>query len=325
MKQIVPMKFLLLLLLAMFLFSLTQGALGPELFVQALLGDPWAWPIFIEIRFPRPCAAILLGAGLGMAGAAMQGFTRNPLADHSLLGVSSTAALCCVIGFYWVGWSSGWLLFLTALFGSILAIGVIYSLVRYQQLNSTVLILSGVALNALAAALISLFLNLAPSPFAAFEVMRWLLGSVANVKLEDMVWFFPSTLVGLWLISYQGKHLDRLSLGIDEAQSLGTSFVKVGFFLIIGSSLIVASSVAVAGVVGFVGIIVPHLLRLYLGALPSKLLWPSAVGGALLTLFADQLVLHLSGGIPLQLGVVTGLLGAPIFLHVALRGAKQWQ
>ncbi len=191
-------------------------------------------------------------------------------------------------------------------------------------LDSTKLILMGLALNSLASAMIALTLNLAPNPFAGFEALRWLMGSLDQVGLMDLPILAMCTMMGLFLLRMTGKNLDLLTLGHDEAVSLGLKGTIFTLLIILGSGLIIASGVASAGVIGFVGIIAPHIARAFWGALPSALLWPSALLGAVITLLADQLVMALDQQIPLQLGVVTGLIGAPFFIYLISKGHRSW-
>lgn len=321
-----PMKLITLtfLLLAGFMLGLGQGAMGPGLIEDAFAGNEHAQMILVEYRLPRLLAALFIGAGLGMSGACLQGVTRNPLADHSLLGMSGFAALFCVVSFYLFSQQNSLMLFLVSFAGAGFAMMLVYVAVGKGAVDSTKLILMGLALNAMASALIALTLNLAPNPFAGFEALRWLLGSLDGIGLQDLPIIATCSLLGLLLLSMTGKGLNLLSLGPDEAISLGLRGRGFILLIILGSGLIIASGVAAAGVVGFVGIIAPHIARAFWGALPSTLLWPSALIGAIITLMADQLVMALDQQIPLQLGVVTGLIGAPFFIYLIGKGHRSW-
>ncbi len=272
-----------------------------------------------EIRLPRAILGALVGATLGLGGAVLQGLLRNPLAEPGLIGVSSTAALGAAVMFY-----TG----LAALFPLALPLGgmagALAAAVLIQTLagrNSSVLmlILAGIAVNAMAGALIALVLNLAPSPYAALEIFFWLLGSLADRSFTHVVLALPLMAIGWALMAGQGRALDALSIGEETAASLGVNIVALRARLIAGIALSVGAAVAVSGVVGFVGLVVPHLLRPLVGHQPSHLLLPSALGGAVLTLAADSAVRLWWSGPELRLGVVTALIGAPFFFALLLR------
>jgi len=275
--------------------------------------------IVLEVRLPRALLGLMIGATLGLAGAALQGFLRNPLVEPGLIGVSSAAALGSVLAFY-----SG----LAALFalalplggmaGACLGVLVVQSLAGRDGSPLT-LILAGVAVTSFAGALTSLALNLAPNPFAALEVMFWLMGSLAD-RSFDHVWLSAPFMIAGWLMLITlGQPLDALTLGEDTAQTLGFDLRAVRRRLVLGTALSVGAATSVAGAVGFVGLIVPHLLRPLTGHRPSTLLPASALGGAILTLTADLVVRLLADGPELKLGVLTALVGAPFFLFLVLR------
>ena len=284
------------------------------------LGDPvLAATIFLEIRLPRVLLGLLVGGSLGLCGAALQGLLRNPLAEPGLLGASSGAALGAVLMFYF-GLAGGLSLLLPAgaVAGAVLALLVLYGLAGRQG-NFLSLILAGVAINAFAAALTSLALNFAPSPYAALEILFWMLGSLADRSLAHVWLVMPLMLPGWCIVAAAARGLDALTLGEDSAQSLGFDPKRTQWLVIGGTALAVGAAVAVTGVVGFVGLVVPHLLRPWVGHQPSRLLLPSCLAGAALTVAADMAVRLMPQGPELKLGVVTALLGAPFFLHLMHR------
>ena len=187
--------------------------------------------------------------------------------------------------------------------------------------NSSVLmlILAGIAVNAMAGALIALVLNLAPSPYAALEIFFWLLGSLTDRSFSHVALAAPLIALGWALMAGQGRALDALSIGEETAASLGVDFAVLRARLIVGIALSVGAAVAVSGVIGFVGLVVPHLVRPLVGHQPSRLLLPSALGGAALTLLADSAVRLWWSGPELRLGVVTALIGAPFFFALLMR------
>lgn len=286
------------------------------------LGSPeLAATILGEIRLPRTLLGALVGGTLGLCGAAMQGLMRNPLAEPGILGVSSGAAFGAVIVFYF-GFAArdSLLVAAGAVAGSMAALALLYAL-SGRAADVVRLILAGVGINALAAALTSLALNFAPSPYAALEILDWMFATLANRSMREL-WLLLSLAVPGWLLVVAAaRGLDALILGEDTAVSLGFSLQRTLWLVIGGSALAVGASVAVSGVIGFVGLVVPHLLRPWVGYLPSRLLLPSFLGGALLTLTADIAVRLMPPGPELKLGVVTALIGAPFFLHLVL-GAR---
>jgi iron complex transport system permease protein len=302
----------------LFLLSLALGrtSAGP---VFGLGDTRLADVILMEIRLPRAMLAVLVGGTLGLCGAALQGLLRNPLAEPGLLGASSGAAFGAVVVFYFgLAGAHSLGLPLGAVAGSLSALAVLYALAGRRG-NFLTIILAGIALNALAAALTSLALNFAPSPYAALEILFWMLGSLADRSLAHVWLALPLMIPGWLMIASAARGLDALTLGEDTAHSLGFDPRRTQWLVIGGTALAVGSAVAATGVVGFVGLVVPHLLRPWVGFHPGRLLLPSFLGGAALTLMADIVIRLMPPGPELKLGVVTALLGAPFFLHLIMR------
>ena len=279
-------------------------------------GDDPLTMVMREIRLPRTLLAVIIGAGLGLSGAAMQGYLRNPLAEPGLIGVSSSAALGAVIalqsGF---ALSSGPGLPLAAMLGAVVGVLLVLALAGSRG-GSITLILAGIAISALAAALTSLVLNLSPNPFAANEIIFWMMGSLADRSMTHVSLAAPLVLLGFVLLFASARGLDALTLGEDAAQTLGINMHRLRLLLVFGTASIVGGATAVAGTIGFVGLVVPHILRPWVGAQPARLLWASAAGGAIMLLLADIAVRVILPTRDLKLGVVTALVGAPLFLHL---------
>jgi iron complex transport system permease protein len=275
--------------------------------------DPIAHIIFLELRLPRALLGALIGAALGLAGAAMQSYLRNPLAEPGTLGVSSMAALGAVLSiFFGIAGAHPWTLPLCGVGGGVAAMAALFILAG-RSASMLTLVLSGIILGALAIAGISLVLSLSPSPWAASEIIRWMLGALTDRSLDDLTIAAPLIVVGGALVIMCREPLNALTLGEEGARSLGIELNRVRWMMCIGMGLLVGASVAVTGIIGFVGLVVPHLLRPLVGARPSALLVPSAIGGAALVLAGDVVVRLLPGGSELQLGVVMSLVGAPFF------------
>jgi iron complex transport system permease protein len=202
--------------------------------------------------------------------------------------------------------------------GALLAVVLLY-LLAGRNAGTLTLILAGVAINSFMAALTALALNLSPNPYAALEIIFWLMGSLTDRSLHHVRLVLPLMLVGWGLLLVTARALDGLTLGEDTAQSLGVNLGRLRLQLVLGTALAVGSAVAVTGTVGFVGLVVPHLLRPLVGYQPGRLLPASALGGAALTLAADIVVRLISVGPELKLGVVTALIGAPFFLTLVHR------
>ncbi|MEQ8247115.1 MAG: iron ABC transporter permease [Alphaproteobacteria bacterium] len=292
-----------------FVAAVTQLMAGENSTAAMILG---------EIRFPRALLAALVGATLGVAGAAMQGLLRNPLAEPGILGVSASAGLGAVIALYFgFAQASSFALPVAGMAGALVAVLLTYVLAG-RDASILTLILAGVALNAFAGALTSLALNLAPSPYAALEIVFWLLGSLADRSFDHVRIALPLMVVGAVLLAGTGRALNALSLGEDVARSLGINLRIVRARLILGTAVAVGAAVSVSGTIGFVGLVVPHLIRPLVGHEPGRLMLPSALGGAALVLAADIATRLVPVEPDLQLGVVTAIVGAPFFLYLLL-------
>jgi len=275
--------------------------------------------ILIEIRLPRALLAVMIGASLGLAGAALQGLLRNPLADPGIIGVSSTAALGVVLVLYFgISQFAAWTLPAAGMIGAAVAvIGIL--LLAGRGSSVLTVILAGVAVNAFAGALTSLAINMAPSPFAIVEIVFWLLGSLADRSFEHVWLALPLIILGWLLLLTTRRALDALTLGEDTAASLGFNLNRIRVFVVIGAACCVGAGVAVAGAIGFVGLVAPHLLRPFVNHEPGRLLVPSALAGGLLLLAADTAIRVSATGAELKLGVMTALIGAPFFLYLIVR------
>jgi iron complex transport system permease protein len=316
---------LLLLLGATVVISLLAGR------VWLPVGEVWeglwskdanlAATIVTQLRLPRAVLALEVGAALGLAGAVLQGVTRNPLAEPGLLGVSAGAALGAVIAVYF-GFAARFTAAapLLGLVGGLLASAVTFALGRGG--GTITLVLAGAAVSALAAAGIALALNLAPNPYAAFEIMTWLMGSLADRSWDHVFLVTPFILLGCAMLLFTARGVDALTLGEAQARSLGINIARLYFLAVFGTALAIGAATAVTGVVGFIGLMAPHLVRPLLGHQPSRILFPAALCGALLLLFADIAARLIHVGTELKLGVLTSLIGTPFFFWLVVRLRK---
>lgn len=273
--------------------------------------------VVTELRLPRAVLAILVGATLGLSGAVLQGLLRNPLADPSLLGVSGGASLGAVIAIYF-GLSQTVPL-ITPLFGLTGALGAGALTFLLGRGGTLTLILAGAAVTGLMGTFLNIALNLAPSPYAAYEMNIWLLGSLSEKSWNDIALAAPFIVAGLGLLSFSGRALDALTLGELQARSLGVNLDRTRVLALAGIGLAVGGATSVTGAVGFVGLAAPHLVRPFVGHQPSRILLPSALVGASLLLLSDVAIRLIPTATELRLGVITSLIGAPFFFWLVLR------
>lgn len=269
-----------------------------------------------SIRVPRAILAAIVGAGLGASGAALQGFTRNPLAAPGLLGFSACAALGAVLALYF-----NFPNFITpgAILFALLGAFAMTVFSRHKP-GASGLVLAGIGIGTLATAMTGLVMNFAPNPWALSELVYWLMGSLKNADRMDVLVAGPLTLAGCCFLIMSGPSLRVLGLGEDTAQSLGVSVSRTQWLIVLGCALCIGSGVAVAGAIGFVGLFIPHILRFLTQADEAWLIILSALGGASFLVLVDTLIRATSGpGTPLYLGIVTSLIGVPFFLWLAWR------
>lgn len=311
------------LVVCLFIGSLAIGPvrLAPSEVWAALTGSGVeAHKIIVrEIRLPRALLGLAIGAMLGLAGASMQGLLRNPLAAPSLFGAPQTAAFAAVSTIT-LGWNDtlSWGLPLAAIAG---AFGSVFLLIAVAGRNASLLllILSGLAVSALAGAGTALAMNLAPNPFAALEIAFWLLGSLEDRSIRHVTLALPFIGVAAILLFAQRGAFRALSLGEEAAESLGVHVDRLRLVVILGVALGVGASVAVAGTISFIGLVAPHLMRPLVRHDPARLLVPSALAGACLLLSADIAVRLIPATSDIKVGVLTSIIGVPFFLYLIMR------
>ncbi|WP_145202985.1 FecCD family ABC transporter permease [Sphingobium sp. B2] len=323
---LVPALLILLVGAAMGSVMLGAVAISPARIWAVLTGggDAVARAIIIDLRLPRMLLGLLVGAMLGLSGAALQGYLRNPLAEPSVLGASNAAALGAVCALYF-GLSAlhPLVLPLLAITTALVAIAGLFLLAGPSESPLT-LILAGIAVATLAGAGISLSLNLSPNPFAAMEIMTWLMGSLENRSYVHVLVALPCIAIGAALLLADGRTLDALTLGEEGAQALGVNLNAARLRMMLGVAIGLGGAVAVSGAIGFVGLIVPHIVRPLTDRSPSAVLWPSLLGGAVLLTLADIGVRLIPSVNELKLGVVTAMLGVPVFLIHLMRERRLW-
>lgn len=314
---------LIILLIIISFFSLFIGTVNfsPLEVFAALLGqaDRHTSIIVLELRLPRVFMGLLAGATLGLSGAALQGMLRNPLADPGIIGVTSTASLGAIIAIYF-GLSTVFpgAIQLMAILGALVAT-LILAMIAARDSSVLTLILAGIAISSLATAAMSLAMNFAPNPMTLQDMIMWMLGSLENRTISDIYISLPFIIIG-WALHFGiANGLDASSLGDDTAKSLGIDTRRMQLKIIIGGALSVGAVVAVCGAIGFVGLVVPHMVRRFIGYAPGRLLVPSALMGAILLISADLLTRIPFGHGQLRLGVVTAVIGAPLFLYIIFK------
>ncbi|WP_428661797.1 FecCD family ABC transporter permease [Reyranella sp.] len=311
---------LALLVVVLFLVSVATG----PVWWPWRLGNEVGWAIVLDLRLPRAVLGVLVGAALGLSGAVLQAWLRNPLAEPGVIGVSACASFAAVCAFY-SGLAAAFALALplAGITGAALAVAGLMMAVRAGT-GTVSLLLMGVAINAIAAALISLVLALAPNPFAFQEIWLWLAGSIADRDMRHILVSASFIVAGAGLVLMNRRWLDALSLGEDAARSLGVDTRRLGLWLTLAVGLMVGAATAVAGMIGFVGLVAPHLVRAHVGFKPGATLVPSMLVGAILVLAADIAVRVLPTSYELQLGVFTSLVGAPFLVRVIRRTRASW-
>ena len=279
--------------------------------------DP-RWWIVAELRLPRAILGLGIGAALGLTGAVLQGYLRNPLADPAVVGISSCAALGAVAAIVLLAASAPLVIFGSAMLAAGGGMALLAGLAWRSQ-SAVAFILAGTVLASLAGALTAFLISIAPNPYATAEIIDWIMDSLTDRSFSEVQFAMPCIASGCAALLFTGRALDALTLGEDAARSLGVRLQRTQLLIVLGAGLAVGASVAVTGVVGFVGLIVPHLLRPLTGARPSALLLPSALGGAVLVLAADSLVRLGPGATEIRLGVAMALIGTPFFFALLIR------
>lgn len=287
--------------------------------VQGEISD-MRWLVLSDIRLPRISLAVLTGISLAVAGNAMQGVFQNPLASPGLLGSSSGATFASVALLYYFTAPIGWLLF-GGVIGALAAFLVVW-LISYRQ-GSTMMILSGVAINVLLGSAITLLLSNAQSPWALTELYRWLQGSLVWATTESILYALPLICIGFLFLFNQRRYLDLLTLGEETAATMGIHLQRSFFIVSIGVALLVGTTIPQTGTIGFIGLIAPHLARILFKKTPSQLYIPSALIGGLLLLGADLVIQYVPFFSRIYIGTLTALLGVPFLIWILLTQQRE--
>ena len=321
-KYFLTLGILLFFLLGMALLSLVIGpvSLSPSTVFRSLFVDNGAVSIVVnDIRLPRTLLAILIGAMLGLSGAALQGLLRNPLADPSIFGAPQMAGLGAVLALYF-GFASAlsWGLPFAAIMGALISI-IMITLVTGRNSRVVILVLTGLTVGNLATAMTSLAISMSPNPYAVTEIVFWLLGSLEDRSMTHVGLAAPFILVSVVVLMKCAPSLRALTLGEEAAYSLGIHVTRLRFAIVAASAIGVGASVAVAGSIGFIGLVAPHFARPLTGYDPARSMPVAMLSGALILLMADCLTRVIPTVSEIKIGVVTSLLGAPFFLWIIAR------
>jgi iron complex transport system permease protein len=303
------------LLLAMLGIASAASLLLPwsllgELFAQE---PELARAILFELRLPRTILALAYGATLGAAGAAVQALFANPLASPDLTGTTSGAALGAVVTAYIFGFSAPIALSVGSVAGALGALVLLLALAGPRAETAT-LLLSGLAISALAGALTTLALALAPSPFAFYDAYDWLMGSLVDRSLAQAAFAALPAMITIGLLLRLTRPLDSLALGEEVAQSMGHDVLRLRLQIVCLTAFGVGACVAICGAIGFIGLVAPIFARRFTGGHPGRAILPAALIGAILLTAADLAARLAPVGRTLPIGVVTAMIGAPFFL-----------
>jgi iron complex transport system permease protein len=315
----------IIVVLAVLSLMVGPSGLSPRAALAGLLDGEGAPGLIVRsIRLPRTLLALLIGATFGLAGAALQGLLRNPLAEPALFGAPQAASVgASFVIAYGLSGATSFAVPLAGIVGALLSIGGLVAIAG-RRASLTVTLLAGLALASFAGAATALILNLAPTPYAALEIAFWLLGSLEDRSVDHLIIATPFLLASWVILALHAPAFRALTLGEDAAASLGVDIDRTRIMVVIGVALGVGAAVAVAGSIGFIGLVAPHLVRRRVGSDPARVCLPAALMGAALLLAADVAVRLIptnpnATAIELKLGVVTALIGVPFFLMMIFR------
>jgi hypothetical protein len=323
---------LLIVLILLFLFSFLIGTVPITLStVISIITTPITHAphesnqaleqIILGVRLPQIILAILVGAALSVAGASYQTIFKNPMVSSDILGVSAGAGFCASLAMLM---NSTWLVIqISAFIGGIGAVTLSWLISRFfGRHNLTILILAGVVVGSFFQALISVIKTFADTDNVLPSITFWLMGSLSKGKVEDVYVLLPAIFLSMFLLFIFRNHINVLAAGNDEARAMGVNVALVKAIVVVAATLMCACAVSVAGIIGWIGMVVPHIARSVCGASYARLLPTSfLIGGILLLLIHDLIRASLAD---LPLGVLTALIGTPLFVLLLIRTRKEW-
>lgn len=278
--------------------------------------------IVFEIRLPRIIAALVVGAALAMAGAAFQSIFKNPLVSSDLLGVSNGAGFGAALAIILSG--SNVVVQIFAFIFGLISVSVTYLISRaYKAGGILILVLSGVAISAFFNSLISAIKFVADPDDKLPEIVYWLMGSLASVTMDKLVMILIPIIIGFAILLLLRWHMNLLAMGDEEAQSLGLNPSKVRLLIIAGCTLLTSAAVSVSGVIGWIGLVIPHMTRMIVGP-DNRILIPASLSlGASFLLLIDNISRAVIS-IEIPIGILTAIIGVPIFLYLLKKGYSEW-
>lgn len=284
--------------------------------------SPTITTIVFEIRLPRILAAIVVGVALAMAGAAFQSIFKNPIVSPDLLGVSNGAGFGAALAILISG--AGVVTQMFAFAFGIISVSVTYLISRaYKAGGILILVLSGVAISAFFSALISTIKFIADPDDKLPEIVYWLMGSLASITIDKLIMIIIPIIVGTIILLTLRWHMNLLAMGDEEAQSLGLNPTRLRLLIIAGCTLLTSAAVSVSGIIGWMGLIIPHMARMIVGP-DNKILIPASLSfGASFLLLIDNISRAIIS-IEIPIGILTAIIGVPIFLYLLKRGYSEW-
>lgn len=331
-KEIISIVLLIFLPIILFFASFLLGRypISPVDVINTILCpifpqlevSPTITTIVFEIRLPRIIAAIVVGAALAMAGAAFQSIFKNPLVSSDLLGVSNGAGFGAALAIILSG--SNAVIQLFAFIFGLISVSITYLISRaYKAGGILILVLSGVAISAFFNALISAIKFVADPDDKLPEIVYWLMGSLASVTMDKLLMILIPIIIGFAILLALRWHMNLLAMGDEEAQSLGLNPSRVRLLIIIGCTLLTSAAVSVSGVIGWIGLVIPHMTRMIVGP-DNRILIPASLSlGASFLLLIDNISRAVIA-IEIPIGILTAVIGVPIFLYLLKKGYSEW-
>ena len=289
----------------------------PQLTVSSTINT-----IVWQIRLPRMLAALLVGASLSMAGTAFQGIFKNPLVSSDLLGVSNGAGFGAALAILFSG--SGIVIQIFAFIFGIISVSITYLISKaYRAGGILILILSGVAISAFFNSLISAIKFVADPEDKLPEIVYWLMGSLASVTMDEIIMIIIPLFIGFIILYLLRWQMNILAMGDEEAQSLGLNPSRVRLIIIAACTLLTSAAVSISGIIGWIGMIIPHMARIVVGP-DNKILIPASLSlGASFLLLIDN-ISRVVISIEIPIGILTSIIGVPLFLYLLRRGYSEW-
>ncbi len=331
-KEVITFIFLVILPIILFFASFLIGRypISPVDVVKTILSPIFPQlkvsqtisTIVFEIRLPRIIAAFAVGSALAVAGTSFQSIFKNPLVSPDLLGVSNGAGFGAALAIILT--SSNFLIQILAFVFGIVSVSITYLISRaYKAGGILVLVLSGVAISAFFNALISCIKFVADPQDKLPEIIYWLMGSLSSVTIDKLIMIIIPFLIGIIILLILRWQMNILAMGDEEAQSLGLNPTRIRLLIIAACTLLTSAAVSISGIIGWIGLIIPHMARMIVGP-DNRILIPASLSlGASFLLLVDNISRAVIS-IEIPIGILTSIIGVPIFLYLLKRGYSEW-